>query len=143
VWGIRLAKKDDAVVGVEVVDPAATLLCVAENGYGKRTSFEEYRPQGRGGQGIITMKTTERNGMVVGAHAVREHDAFMIITEMGQMIRMPVDDIRVISRNTQGVRLINLGEGDKVVSATPVEPQADDGGEEAGPGDAAPAAPNE
>jgi len=126
VWGIKLGKENDAVVGVEVVTDGATLLCISENGYGKRTSFEEYRGQSRGGKGIITMRTSERNGPVVGAHAVHEHDAFMIITEMGQMIRMPVDDIRVISRNTQGVRLINLGENDRVVSATPVEPEAED-----------------
>ena len=125
VWGIELGKENDAVVSIEVVDPAATLLCIAENGYGKKTSFEEYRAQSRGGKGIITMKTSERNGLVVGAHAVREHDALMIITEKGQMIRMPVDGVRVIGRNTQGVRLINLEEGDKVVSATTVEPEDD------------------
>jgi len=125
VWGIELGKENDAVVSIEVVDQASTLLCIVENGYGKRTSFEEYRAQSRGGKGIITMKTTERNGLVVGAHAVREHDALMIITEKGQMIRMPVDGVSVIGRNTQGVRLINLDEGDKVVSATTVEPEDD------------------
>jgi DNA gyrase subunit A len=126
VWGIELGKENDAVVSIEVVEHASTLLCIAENGYGKRTSFEEYRAQSRGGKGIITMKTSERNGLVVSAHAVREHDALMIITEKGQMIRMPVDDVRVIGRSTQGVRLINLDEGDKVVSATTVEPDDDD-----------------
>ena len=125
VWGIELGKENDAVVSIEVVDAAATLMCIAENGYGKKTSFEEYRAQSRGGKGIITMKTSERNGLVVGAHAVREHDALMIITEKGQMIRMPIDGVRVIGRNTQGVRLINLDEGDKVVSATTVEPEDD------------------
>jgi DNA gyrase subunit A len=139
VWGIELGKENDAVVSIEVVDEAATLLCIAENGYGKRTSFEEYRPQHRGGKGIIAMKTSERNGLVVAAQSVKEHDAIMIITEKGQMIRMPVDDVRVIGRSTQGVRLINLEEGDKVVSATSVEREEDSAGEPAGEED--PAAP--
>jgi DNA gyrase subunit A len=111
------------VDSIEVVEPSATLLAITENGFGKRTSFEEYRVQNRGGKGIITIKTTERNGLVVGAHAVHDHDAVMLITSAGQMIRMPVSDIRTISRNTQGVRLINLEAGDKLVSATPVEPE--------------------
>ncbi|HOW98765.1 MAG TPA: DNA gyrase subunit A [Kiritimatiellia bacterium] len=133
VYGIKL-EKDDRVENSEVVEPNATLMCISENGYGKRTAFDEYPDQHRGGKGVITMKTTERNGLVVGAHAVRESDAFMIITERGQMIRMPVSDVRVISRNTQGVRLINLDEGDKVVSATPVEPEdGDENGAEATP----------
>ncbi len=125
VYGIRLGK-DDRVENIEVVEPNATLMCISENGYGKRTEFVEYPDQNRGGRGVITMKTSERNGLVVGAHAVRESDAFMLITERGQMIRMPVNDVRVISRNTQGVRLINLEGGDKVVSATTVEPEDDE-----------------
>ncbi|MBP7829151.1 MAG: DNA gyrase subunit A [Kiritimatiellae bacterium] len=122
VYGIRLGK-DDRVENIEVVEPNATLMCISENGYGKRTAFDEYPDQNRGGKGVITMKTSERNGLVVGAHAVRESDALMLITEQGQMIRIPVSDVRVISRNTQGVRLINLSEGDKLVSATTVEPE--------------------
>ena len=125
VWGIDLGE-DDRVESMEVVEPNATLLVITENGYGKRTAFEEYRTQNRGGKGMITIKTTERNGQVVGAHAVRDNDALMLITSQGQMIRMPVSDIRVISRNTQGVRLINLDEGDKLVSATTVEPESDE-----------------
>jgi len=123
VRGITLGRKDDRLESIEVVDPQATLLAITENGYGKRTSFDEYRVQKRGGKGIITIKTTERNGMVVGAHCVRDHDAIMLITSDGQMIRMPISDIRTISRNTQGVRLINLTGDDKLVSATPVEPE--------------------
>ncbi len=127
VWGIELEEGgNDAVVSIEVVDPAATLLCISENGYGKRTSFEEYRNQSRGGKGIITMKTSDRNGAVVGAHSVRDHEAMMIMTQQGQMIRIGVHDIRTISRNTQGVRIINLEEGDIVVSATSVEPEDGD-----------------
>ena len=124
VKGITL-EKDDRVESVVVVDPNATLLVATENGYGKRTAFDEYRQQSRGGKGVITIKTSERNGNVVGAHAVRAADAIMLITGGGQMIRSPVSDVRVISRNTQGVRLINLEQGDKLVSATTVEPEDD------------------
>ena len=124
VWGIELEEGGkDAVVSIEVVDPEATLLCISENGYGKKTSFDEYRSQSRGGKGIITMKTSDRNGAVVGAHSVRDHEAMMIMTQKGQMIRIGVHDIRTISRNTQGVRVIDLEEGDIVVSATSVEPE--------------------
>ena len=127
VWGIQLDKDGDAVVSIEPVDAASTLLCISENGYGKRTAFEEYPAQKRAGKGVITMKTSDRNGVVVGAHAVRDNDALMLITQQGQMIRIGVHDVRVISRNTQGVRIINLDAGDRVVSATPVAPDDDDG----------------
>jgi DNA gyrase subunit A len=134
VYGIDL-DKDDIVVGVEVVEANATMLCISEHGYGKRSSFDDYPVQRRGGKGVITMKASERNGALVAAHSVHEHDALMIITQKGVMIRMPVDGIRVIGRNTQGVRLINLDEGDKVVSATTVEPE-DEGGEDEAAGTA-------
>ena len=148
VYGIKLGRKNDGVENIEVVEPTATLMCISENGYGKRTAFDEYPVQNRGGKGVITMKTTERNGLVVGAHAVKDHDALMLVTEGGQTIRIPVSDVRVISRNTQGVRLINLEADDKLISATPVEPEegepgAANGTEEksSAPGGAEPAAP--
>ena len=136
VKGITLGKENDAVESIEVVEEGGTLLCVSENGYGKRTTFDEYRVQTRGGKGIITMKTSDRNGLVVSAHTVHDHEALMMITAKGVMIRFAVDDLRTISRNTQGVRLINLEEGDKLVSATPVEPgeESDDVGETGSPG---------
>lgn len=136
VKGITLGKENDAVESIEVVEEGGTLLCVSENGYGKRTTFDEYRVQTRGGKGIITMKTSDRNGLVVSAHTVHDHEALMMITAKGVMIRFAVDDLRTISRNTQGVRLINLEEGDKLVSATPVEPgeESDDVGETGNPG---------
>ncbi len=141
VKGIELDKAD-RVDSIEVVETNSTLLAITENGYGKRTSFEEYRQQNRGGKGIITIKTTDRNGMLVGAHAVHDNDAIMLITGGGQMIRMPVSDIRTISRNTQGVRLIHLENEDKLVSATKVEPEEDKGPEpEAGPAPAPGSAP--
>jgi DNA gyrase subunit A len=129
VRGIKLGKENDAVESIEVVEAGGTLLCVSENGYGKRTSFDEYRVQSRGGKGIITMKTSDRNGLVVSAHTVHDHEALMMITANGVMIRFAVDDLRTISRNTQGVRLINLDEGDKLVSAAPVDVEDEAGGD--------------
>ena len=120
--GIKLGK-DDRVVLLEIVENNTTFLVCTENGYGKRTNFDEYRGQKRGGQGIIAIRTSDRNGHVIGAHAVRDSDALMLITANGKMIRMAVGDIRVISRVTQGVRLINVDDGDQLVSATPVAPE--------------------
>jgi DNA gyrase subunit A len=124
VCGITL-DEGDRVESLEIVDPRATFLVCTENGYGKRTSFDEYRLQKRGGKGLMTIRTSERNGCIIGAHAVLENDALMLITAQGQMIRSPVADVRVISRVTQGVRLIQLSEGDKLVAATTVEPEDD------------------
>ncbi|MDZ4198961.1 MAG: DNA gyrase subunit A [Kiritimatiellia bacterium] len=122
VRGIRLSE-GDTVESIEIVQENETLLIVTENGYGKRTGFDEYRQQSRGGKGIITIKTNDRNGKVVGAHAVHDNDALMLISSEGQMIRMAVSDVRTISRNTQGVRLINLTGKDKLVAATTLEPE--------------------
>ena len=115
VWGIRPGK-GDYVVGVEIVDPQATLLVAGEHGIGKRTPFDEYRVQGRGGKGIITMKTTDKVGSVVGALSVTDSDEIMLTTSQGQTVRTNCKDIRVAGRNTQGVKLINLNEGDKLVA---------------------------
>ncbi len=119
VRGINL-REEDEVVGMVVVDPMATLLTLCENGYGKRTEFEEYRTQGRGGYGIINIKTTERNGKVVGIKAMRDADELMLITFNGMIVRTGVEDIRTIGRATQGVRIIQLREGDKLVSVARV-----------------------
>ncbi|HET7626036.1 MAG TPA: DNA gyrase subunit A, partial [Verrucomicrobiae bacterium] len=113
VRGINL-NEGDALVAAIVVVPDATLLVAGENGIGKRTDFGEYRVQSRGGKGIITMKTNEKTGGVVGALTVRDTDEIMMITTGGQMVRTFVKDIREAGRNTQGVKLINLGEGDKL-----------------------------
>jgi DNA gyrase subunit A len=112
--GIRLEKGEE-VVGMEILNEGATILTVTENGFGKRTRTEEYRSQARGGKGILTIKTTERNGPVVCAYQVTNQDQLMIITEQGKIIRLRVMDISVIGRNTQGVKLMGLGEGEKVV----------------------------
>ena len=115
VRGIALAK-DDEVVSMEVVVPGATLLTVCEHGFGKRTPENEYRIQKRGGQGIITIKATARNGEVVGMLQVAEDDNIMMITNGGKIIRLRVGDIRAIGRNTQGVRLFEIREGQKLSS---------------------------
>ncbi len=112
--GIRM-DSGDQVVGMETLDKGATILTVTENGYGKRTKTDEYRRQSRGGKGVLTIKTTERNGPVVYSYQVSDQDQLMIITGHGKIIRLRVADISVIGRNTQGVKLINLGEGEKVV----------------------------
>ena len=115
VRGITL-DEDDSVVGLDVVSPGATLLDVAERGYGKRTEMDEYRLTRRGGKGIITMKTTDKTGLVVGVRMVTDEDDIMLITDGGKVIRTPVKGISVIGRNTQGVRLIDLAEGEQVVA---------------------------
>jgi DNA gyrase subunit A len=114
-WGIR-PEKGDYVIGVEIVDINATLLVAGEHGIGKRTPFDEYRVQSRGGKGIITMKTTDKVGSVVGALSVTDSDEIMLTTSQGQTVRTNCKDIRTAGRNTQGVKLINLNEGDKLVA---------------------------
>ena len=121
VWGIKL-EEGDKVVSMTLVDPGATLLVVGETGIGKRTPFEEYRQQSRGGKGIITMKTGEKTGKVVGAVSVRDTDDLVLITDGGQMVRLRAKDVREAGRNTAGVKLINLKEGEKLqdIAAVPV-----------------------
>jgi DNA gyrase subunit A len=114
VRGVRL-REGDEVVGAEVLDENETILSVSENGYGKRSSPEEYRIQNRGGTGIITIKTSERNGLVAGAIQVLDDDNVMLATDGGKIIRTRVNEIPVLSRNTQGVKLINLEEGERVI----------------------------
>jgi DNA gyrase subunit A len=122
VKGVTL-QGDDEVVTIEIVDTESTLMAITENGYGKRTRFDEYRLQSRGGKGIISIQTTERNGKVVSAHAVRDDHRLMLISEGGQMICIGASDLRVIGRNTQGVRLVNLKESDRLVSAAVLDPE--------------------
>ncbi|RLB86489.1 MAG: DNA gyrase subunit A [Deltaproteobacteria bacterium] len=117
--GIRLADGDQ-VVGMEVLTEGATVLTVTEKGYGKRTRMDEFRVQARGGKGIFLIKCTEKNGTVVGSCQVKDHDEVMIITEHGMIIRVRARDISVIGRNTQGVKLIHLQEGQRVVGLAKV-----------------------
>lgn len=109
VKGIHLVD-DDEVVGAAIITDDDSILTVTENGYGKRTAVEEYRVQTRGGKGVFAIKTSERNGSVVGVLTVHDDDQVMLIANSGKIIRMPMDTLRVIGRNTQGVRLINLEE---------------------------------
>jgi DNA gyrase subunit A len=97
-----------------IVDEKATILTVTENGYGKRTEFKEYRIQSRGGKGIINIKTSDRNGAVVGILTVTDSDEIMLMSKQGIIIRTAVGAMNTIGRNTQGVRLIRLEEKDKV-----------------------------
>ncbi len=117
VKGITLEEGNE-VIGMETITPDSTtsILTVTEGGYGKRTPVGEYRIQGRGGKGIISVKTTERNGLAVGFLQVRDGDEIMLMAAQGNVLRCKVDDIREIGRNTQGVRILDLdGEGDRVV----------------------------
>ena len=133
VRGIRL-REGDEVVAMALVHPGGTLLTVTENGYGKRTRLDEYRVQSRGGVGIIGIRANERNGPVVGVAFVDgPDDALLLITQQGKVLRMRAEDARSISRATQGVRLIEIGADDRVVSIdkfvdrNAVEPAGDDG----------------
>jgi len=116
VRGMRLVE-DDCIVGMEVLTDGKTLMTITENGYGKRTSIDEYPIQNRGGKGVITIKTTERNGVVVAILLVTDEEDVMLVTSRGKIIRMPVKDVSVIGRNTQGVRLIAMEPGERVASA--------------------------
>jgi len=125
VWGIR-PEPGDVVVAIAIVNPDSMLLVAGENGIGKRTAFDEYRLQSRGGKGIITMKTGEKTGSVVGALTVTDNDELMLITTKGQMVRTRVREIREAGRNTMGVKLINLPEGETLQAIAPVVSQTDE-----------------
>lgn len=125
VWGIR-PDKGDEVVSVSLVRPGSTLLVAGENGIGKRTPFEDYRAQSRGGKGVITMKTGEKTGLVVGGLSVTDADEIMLITSGGQMVRTPVAQIRETGRIAMGVKLIDLPEGEKLQGIAPVVSQKED-----------------
>ena len=141
VRGIRL-EKDDRVVGLILADEKATVLTVCENGYGKRTAIGEYRLTNRGGKGVINIKTTERNGKVIAVVEAHDDDEMMIMTERGMVIRCPMANVRTIGRNTQGVRVISLDEGDRAVVVARLAKEdaeaADEACAEGGTGSAAP-----
>jgi DNA gyrase subunit A len=128
VKGIELDKKD-VVIGMVIVRRDATLLVVAEHGLGKRSELGDYRIQHRGGKGIITLKRTDKTGDVVALQEVIPGDQLMVITRHGVIIRLPINDIRVIGRNTQGVKIINLDDGDIVQDVARVVEEDDEGAE--------------
>ena len=120
VRGINLAK-GDCVIGMEVVSPGDIILTATEFGFGKRSRVDDYRLTNRGGKGVINIKVTDRNGPVVGIRRVTEDDQFMLITTGGQLIRSRVQDVSIIGRATQGVRLIGVKEGDRVAALARIE----------------------
>jgi DNA gyrase subunit A len=126
VRGVTLAGADDQVVSMVVVKREATLLTVTANGYGKRTALADYRITNRGGKGIITIQCSERNGPVVAAREVVDGEELMLMTSKGQVIRVSAQDISVIGRNTQGVRLMNLEPGDRIADVARVVSAAEE-----------------
>ena len=130
VRGVRL-RGDDKVVSLDVCAEGQTLLIATENGYGKRTEFSEYRACHRGGMGVTAIKGEDRNGKVVAAHAVADDASIISITSDGQMVRSPVDQITVVGRAAQGVRLVRLSEGAKLVSVSVCEAEEEGTADEA------------
>jgi len=120
VRGIRI-DETQAVKSLVVVHPNGTILTATENGYGKRTEEGEYRVSGRGGQGVISIQVTERNGKVVRSLQVTESDEAMLITDKGTLVRFKVNELSIIGRNTQGVRLINVSSGELVVGMQKIQ----------------------
>jgi len=116
VRAIRLV--DDEVIGVTRAND--TLLTITENGYGKRTKVDDYRLINRGGKGVINIKTSERNGKVAGVRSVTDKDDLIFVTQNGILIRTSAKDISTIGRNTQGLRIMKLNDGDKVISVAKV-----------------------
>jgi DNA gyrase subunit A len=135
VRGIEL-RDDDEAVAMEVLRPGTAVLTLTENGYGKRTGIDEYRMTNRGGLGIINIQTTGRNGRVVGVAAVTEDEEVMFITQQGMVLRTAARTVSIIGRNTQGVRLIDMDEGDRAVSLARLEEQdaESNGGSDEDPG---------
>ena len=116
VTGIKFGSEEDEVIGLEVVRGDDAVLSVCQNGFGKRTPISEYRTQTRAGKGILTIKVTDRNGPVVGIMQVANDDQLMIMTSAGKVMRFEVSEVGIIGRNTQGVRLMNVDDGEKVQS---------------------------
>ena len=119
VKGIKL-KKDQRLISLNVADTSKTILCVSENGYGKKTELDDFPIHNRGGQGVISIKTSERNGMMVAATLVQENDGIMLISDKGTMIRTNVSQVPTLSRNTQGVKVISPKDGEKLIECVTI-----------------------
>lgn len=115
VRGMKLSNDQQHVIALIIAQPDGSILTATENGYGKRTSIEEYRCTGRGGQGVISIQVNERNGQVIDALQVKDDDEILLISNLGTLVRIPVSEISILGRNTQGVRLINLSDAEKLV----------------------------
>jgi DNA gyrase subunit A len=124
VRGIRL-KKDERLISLMVGDPMKTILCVSENGYGKKTKLDDFPSHNRGGQGVISMKTSERNGSMVSAALVEDEDGIMLISDKGTMIRTSVAQVPTLSRNTQGVKIISPKDGEKLIECVTIPNEED------------------
>lgn len=124
VRGIRLGE-DDHVIGMAVSDPSGCIMTVSEKGYGKRTPVSEYRETRRGGKGVRNLLVTEKTGNVVAVRSVVDSDEIMLTSAAGKLIRTPIGDIRVIGRSTQGVRIMKLDDGDKVMAVS-IIPEKDE-----------------
>jgi DNA gyrase subunit A len=120
VRGIKIKSKDEVISLIAVASDEGEILFATENGYGKRTRVADFSVQGRGGQGVISIKTSKRNGRVVGAIKTVDDEEVMLISNAGTLVRTPVEDISVLARNTQGVTLIRLGESEQLVQIEPV-----------------------
>jgi DNA gyrase subunit A len=134
VRGIAVVSGDQVVEMETLGGDAGAVLTVTEKGYGKRTALADYRRQGRGGKGLINLKVTAKNGPVAGVKSVDDESEIMIITTKGKIIRMPAGGISMIGRSTQGVRVIDVGDDDQVVSLArlPRSAEAEAGDEETG-----------
>ena len=124
VRGIRL-KKGEKLISLMLGDPSKTILCVSENGFGKKTNLDDFPSHNRGGQGVISMKTSERNGVMVSSTLVEDDDGIMLISDKGTMIRTSVEQIPTLSRNTQGVKIITPKDGEKLIECVTI-PKEDD-----------------
>ena len=119
-------EEGDYLVGMEIVEEEGLILSISENGFGKRTKLTDYRLQSRGGKGVINMKTSTRNGKVVGILSVKEDSDLMIVSKNGKIIRLESSEIRQAGRSTQGVRLVRMEDDDQVAAAS-VIPEAENG----------------
>jgi DNA gyrase subunit A len=128
VRGIRLPVSEE-VISLIIVDEQGMVLTASQNGYGKRTPIEDFPIHGRGGQGVIALQISERNGQMVGALLVKPDDEIMLISSGGTLVRTPVAEISIQGRNTQGVRLIRLDEGDRLVGLERILAEGGDGDE--------------
>jgi DNA gyrase subunit A len=129
VRGIRMPE-GERVISLIVPDPNGLILVASENGYGKLTSAEEFPVHGRGGQGVIAIQTTERNGQLVAATQVTTENELMLMSSGGTIVRTPASEVSVLGRNTQGVRLMRLDEGERLVGVESVDPEPPSTGEE-------------
>ena len=125
VRGITL-KKGEKLISLMVGDETKTILCVSENGYGKKTNFDDFPSHNRGGQGVISMKTSDRNGSMVSSTLVEDNDGIMLISDKGTMIRTSVEQVPTLSRNTQGVKIITPKEGEKLIECVTIPQEEED-----------------